>query len=140
MEACPRVSLFPDAATIAGRYFVALPEKLLPTARSRTCLTGWVVGAASVASPTCTAQAGAGLHPLRRCRGPRRFRRNTVAIDRTLVLIPLGAGVGNDTTLLAASLQAELMTLGFVMERPALEAARTAPRDWLVTYFEEVVP
>lgn len=66
--------------------------------------------------------------------------RNTIAIDRGLILVPPVVGDGNDNTLLTASLQAELMNLGFVMERPAFEAARVAARDWLVPYHQEVVP
>jgi hypothetical protein len=62
---------------------------------------------------------------------------NTVAIQRGLVLIPESNG---DNRQIAASLQAELMNLGFMLDTSAFEAACKAPREWLIGYHNEVIP
>jgi hypothetical protein len=53
-----------------------------------------------------------------------------------IILIPAAS---QDNARLAASLQAELMNLGFMLDSAAFEAASKASRDWLVTYHEEIV-
>ena len=63
--------------------------------------------------------------------------RDVIAINRGLVVIP---AAGHEHTQLAASLQAELMNLGFIFDAPAFAAASKAPRQWLVAYHEHVIP
>jgi hypothetical protein len=64
--------------------------------------------------------------------------RNTIAIQRGLVLVPTADD--RDNSHLAASLQAELMNLGFMLDEAAFAAARKAPAAWLVAYHQEVIP
>lgn len=66
--------------------------------------------------------------------------RNVIAIQRGLILAPDAAAAAHDSAQLAASLQAELMNLGFMLDGPAFAAASKAPRDWLVAYHGEVIP
>jgi hypothetical protein len=63
--------------------------------------------------------------------------RNVVAIQRGLVLVPDG---NEGSAQLAASLQAELMNLGFALDSAAFAAASRAPREWLANYYAEVIP
>src|SRR5262249_53693175 len=50
------------------------------------------------------------------------------------------AGGGEDNAQLAASLQAELMNLGYIFDADAFAAARKAPRQWLLEYHDTVLP
>src|SRR5690349_6663656 len=66
--------------------------------------------------------------------------RNLIAIDRGLVLVPAAAaGSTEDNADLAASLQAELMKLGYAFDEGAFAAVRRAPRNWLTGYHSEVL-
>ncbi|HSI36182.1 MAG TPA: hypothetical protein VK986_21540, partial [Tepidisphaeraceae bacterium] len=69
--------------------------------------------------------------------------RDLVALHRGLVLFPspAAAPADSDGARLAASLQAELMNLGFALDSAAFAAAAAAatPRDWLVAYHHEII-
>ncbi len=66
---------------------------------------------------------------------------NTIAIDKGLIVVPPAApGSGEDNRRLAASLQAELMNLGFMLDETAFAAACAGPTGWLVEYHREVIP
>ena len=59
-----------------------------------------------------------------------------MALQQGFILIPTAS---QDNAQLAASLQAELMNLGFMLDAATFEAASKASRDWLVAYHEEMV-
>ncbi len=63
--------------------------------------------------------------------------RNTAALQRGFVLVPVGT---HDNRQLAASLQVELMNLGHALDATAFDAVSKAPRDWIVSFSEEVIP
>src|SRR5215213_3084781 len=63
--------------------------------------------------------------------------RNTIALQRGLILVP---AANDENTQLAASLQAELMNLGFMLDEEAFATACKAPREWLIAYHGEVIP
>ena len=62
--------------------------------------------------------------------------RNIIALQRGWAIIPAGDA---DHTNLAATVQAELMQLGYVLDASAFAAACRAPREWLVQFHDEVL-
>jgi hypothetical protein len=68
--------------------------------------------------------------------------RNLIALRKGLALVPPpgASSPPADNSALAATLQAELMNLGFMFDEAAFAAARVAPRQWLVAYHDEVLP
>jgi hypothetical protein len=65
------------------------------------------------------------------------FMKNFIAIRRKLILIPSGA---EDNVLLAATLQAELMALGYMLDEKTYNAATRAPQAWIIAYHDEILP
>jgi len=65
---------------------------------------------------------------------------NTVALARGLFITPDPERTGGGDSRLAASLHAELMNLGYILDDAAFTAASRAPRDWLIAYYNEVIP
>lgn len=68
---------------------------------------------------------------------PSPLTKNTAALRRGLILVP---AANEDSRQLAASLQAELMNLGAMLDEAAFASASKAPRDWLVAYHIEAIP
>jgi hypothetical protein len=66
--------------------------------------------------------------------------KNRIAIERGLVLVPPGTEGEAAGEPLAGSLQAELMRLGYALDREAFGAVARSPREWAVAYHAEVVP
>lgn len=62
---------------------------------------------------------------------------NAIAIQNGLILVPDGH---EDDTRIAASLQAELMNLGHMLDKDAYKAVCKAPRDWILAYHKEIIP
>lgn len=62
---------------------------------------------------------------------------HVIALLRGLAIVPKGS---EDNERLAASLQAELMRLGFAFDEKAYRAACKAPKNWLIAYYKAVIP
>jgi hypothetical protein len=62
--------------------------------------------------------------------------KNLVALAHGLAIVPSPA---EESMALAASVQAELMQLGFMLDADAFTAACKAPKDWLVAFHGEVL-
>jgi hypothetical protein len=71
---------------------------------------------------------------------PTQLTLNTVALNRGLFIPPEVQSADAGDSRLAASLQAELMNLGYVLDDSAFAAASRAHRDWLIAYHNEVIP
>lgn len=63
--------------------------------------------------------------------------KNIVALQNGLVVVPNGS---SDNDQLAASLQAELMNLGFILEETAYKAVSLASKQWISDFYSEIVP
>src|SRR5437868_1469640 len=69
-----------------------------------------------------------------------KLTKNTVALARGLYIVPDAGSAGESGSRLAASLQAELMNLGYALDEGAFAAACRAPREWLIDHHNEVIP
>ena len=70
--------------------------------------------------------------------------KNIVALQNGLAIIPtdrkiMPASEANEHSKLAASIQAELMNLGFMLNKDAFHAAELAPREWLLSFHNEAL-
>lgn len=73
--------------------------------------------------------------------------RNLIALRYGMIIVPDasdiggGGGVGKvNNTVVTASVQAELMNLGFMMDEDAYRLACNASRDWLTSFYNEAIP
>lgn len=68
--------------------------------------------------------------------------KNIVALSKGLVVIPRGSGLKMQLRedVYAASLQASLMQLGYMLSREAYALALSAPAEWVKEFYDEAIP
>jgi len=63
--------------------------------------------------------------------------KNFIALQNGIIIIP---DHNSDNVQLAASLQAELMNLGFILEETAYKAACRSSKEWISDFYAEIIP
>lgn len=63
--------------------------------------------------------------------------KHSIALQHGFAIFPSGR---TDNTRMAASVQAELMNLGFMLDERAYRAACKASSDWLIEFHNEIIP